>query len=242
MQRVQTILLAILAVVVFGAAGYVLVHNDSTGRAGTQDSFAPGSTPPTPVVSDSNSAAPVTAVKKVVAFVGDEWTSGATASTKAKRFTTIVATRLGVTERNLGKQGSGYADGADYSSRVDAVIAAQPDVVVVSGGRNDVVDNNATAADANVPLLFRDLHRRLPDAVLVAVAPMWGDSDAPQPLADLATAVEKAVTAEGGSYLDIADPLHSHPGLMADASDPNDQGFAAIADVLAKKLAPLVTR
>ncbi|MDQ2797464.1 MAG: SGNH/GDSL hydrolase family protein [Actinomycetota bacterium] len=241
MQRVQTILLAILAVIVFVAAGYVIAHNGSGGRSSQQDSFtAPTIASATP---DSSSTpadtSPSAAAKKVVVFLGDEWTSGATASSKAKRFTTIVATQLGVTERNLGKSGSGYADGADYGSRLDAVVSAHPDVVVVSGGRNDVVAGNGTAADASAATLFRDLHRKLPAVVLVAVAPMWGDSNPPSALGDLATAVRKAVTAEGGTYLDVADPLNGHPEFMADASDPDDRGYAAIAAALEPKLAPL---
>jgi lysophospholipase L1-like esterase len=44
----------------------------------------------------------------------------------------------------------------------------------------------------------------------------------------------------GGTYLDIPDPIHGHPGFMADAADPNDRGYAAIAAALEPQLALLL--
>jgi len=175
----------------------------------------------------------------VVAFFGDDWTSGAGASSKKKRFSSIVSTKLGLLERNFGQTGTGYSS---YGDRVADVAAAKPDVVVVAGGRNDIVDGRAGAAVSGAKKLFAALHAKLPDAVLVAVAPMWGDSDPLPALKDLAAEVKKAVTAAGGKYLDIPDPVNGHPEYMADAADPGDNGYAAIADAIEPALSPLLPK
>jgi lysophospholipase L1-like esterase len=111
----------------------------------------------------------------------------------------------------------------------------------VSGGRTDSSDNPSTARD-EIDALFAKLHRKLPDAVLVAVAPFWGDSDLPDEMVQLGTAIEDGVTAVGGTYLDIEDPIHGHPRFMADLADPNDDGYAAIAAALAPKLEELLPK
>jgi lysophospholipase L1-like esterase len=56
----------------------------------------------------------------------------------------------------------------------------------------------------------------------------------------LGAAIEDGVTAAGGTYLDLEDPIHGHPGFMADLADPNDDGYAAIAAALAPELEPLL--
>jgi lysophospholipase L1-like esterase len=249
-NRVANIALAVLAVVVFGAAIYVVTHNDAptphtasgTIAAHQSNALAPPSSTAAASshgVDATSASAPTT----VVAFLGDDWTSGDGASNRAHRFTTLLATQLNVIERNFGAAGTGYAKATDtagaYSSRVDAVVAAAPAVVVVSGGRNDSSDDPATAA-AHARALFAQLHNKLPDAVLVAIAPFWGDSDLPPELTALGDAVKRGVTDVGGTYLDIPDPIHGHPSFMADAADPDDQGYAAIAAALEPQLALLL--
>jgi lysophospholipase L1-like esterase len=56
----------------------------------------------------------------------------------------------------------------------------------------------------------------------------------------LGAAIKNGVTAAGGTYLDIPDPIHGHPDFMADAADPNNQGYAAIAAAVATQLEPLL--
>jgi lysophospholipase L1-like esterase len=178
----------------------------------------------------------------VVAYLGDDWTAGRGASSRAKRWTTLLSKQLGVSERNFGAAGTGYAKSSghagSYRSRVAAVVAAHPDVVVVSGGRND-----ARLAPAKVTVqartLFETLHAKLPKAILIGLPPFWGDSATPVTLVPLAQAIKTAVMAAGGFYLDVPDPLFGHPKYMADAADPNDKGYAAIAAALKAKLLTL---
>jgi lysophospholipase L1-like esterase len=185
---------------------------------------------------------------QVVAYLGDDWTVGTGASQKSKRFTTLVSKQLGVTPRNFGVDGTGYAKSTDstapnnYDARVDEVAAAHPDTVVVSGGRNDVSDGQSTV-ESDIKTLFTQLHKKLPDATLIAIEPMWGDSAKPTELAPIAAAVHKDVEAVGGHYIAMPDPIHGHSSWMSDnQADPNDAGYAAIAKALAPKLQAILTQ
>ena len=257
MGRTGTVLLAVLAVVEIGAAVYV-VHDTHSSKSAAALPPAPSISAPihTPshsiVDSSTASTSPSLGIEGtsasragqlLIAFLGDDWTAGTGATDKAQRFSTMVCAQLGATEKNFGVDGTGYAksstDGGPFESRIAAVVAAHPAVVVVSGGRNDNVDAPATAAE-HARDLFATLRSQLPDAVLIAIKPFWGDSDLPPTMVALASAVKQGVTAAGGTYLDLPDPIHGHPSFMADLADPNDQGYAAIADALVPELQPLL--
>lgn len=241
-----------LAVVDIGAAVYVVRSNHAPHSAAERPPSVTVPTTPAPTTPAPISGSPslgieatsaTTSGQPVIAFLGDDWTLGAGASSRAARFTSVLCAELHAQQRNFGVDGTGYAKssaaGGPYSSRVEAVVAADPQVVVVSGGRNDRSDSPATAAERAAELFAR-LHAKLPDAALIAIAPFWGDSDQPPEIVTLGHAVERAVDRAGGVYLDIPDPLHGHPSFMADDADPNDKGYAAIAAALAPQLAPLV--
>jgi lysophospholipase L1-like esterase len=244
--RAANIALAVFAVVDLAAAVYVVRANHApSSSAAPPPAVQVTSSPATATGSlgvDATSATQA-AGDPVIAFLGDDWTVGVGAGRRAERFSTLLCRQLPARERNFGVPGTGYAKTSDaggaYQARVEAVVAAHPQVVVVSGGRNDRSDYPATAADA-ARRLFATLHTRLPDAVLVAVAPFWGDSDLPPEMVALGRAVEQGVTAAGGTYLDVPDPIHGHPTLMADDADPNAKGYAAIAAALEPQLAPLL--
>lgn len=239
MQRVLRMALVVVAVVVVALAGYIVVHHSTVPDAGQIVGVT--AQPSEPAPPSSTSVAP----DPVIAFLGDDWTLGVGASSPAKRFTTLLSSQLHLVERNFGADGSGYAKSGptagDYASRITALVQSRPAIIVVSGGRNDRDDYTPTL-DAQIGQLFTQLHAALPHAVLVGVAPMWGDSDLPPELAALDPVIQAAVTKAGGVYLGIADPIHGHPEEMADAADPNDQGYAAIAAALEPLLAPLIQR
>jgi lysophospholipase L1-like esterase len=175
----------------------------------------------------------------IVAFLGDDWTSGTGASNRSKRFTTLVSTALHLRERNLGVAGSGYGkqgrSAGDYFSRIADVVAAGPAVVVVSGGRNDIGESVGFVR-SHARRLFQVLRSRLPQTTVVALQPMWGASPPPPALRRVIHAVRKAASAAGVDYIGFPDPLRHHPELMADDAHPNDAGYAAIAAALEKHL------
>jgi acyl-CoA thioesterase-1 len=243
-QRLSTWFIALLAIAVFAAAGYVIVKKDPVPDAGQVLPLPSASPPSAAGAADATASGGTSPHGGVIAFLGDDWTTGSGASSKAKRFSTLLAKQLGLTERNFGADGTGYAkstatDGT-YDSRIDEVIQAKPRIVLVSGGRNDVADYLPTTKQ-HIHTLFSTLHDKLPDAVVIAVEPFWGDSDKPAELAPIASAVKSEVTADGGHYLAIDDPIHNHSSYMADASDPNDKGNAAIAKALAGPVQALIS-
>lgn len=241
-RRLTAIVTVIAAVIVFALAGYVLTENDPVPDAGTTPTTADQRLP-SGAVSVTPTSSRNSRSGNVVAFLGDDYTVGIGASTKSKGFTALLSAQLNITGKVFGSDQAGYAKassgGKTYADYVDAVVATHPDVVVVTGGRNDQVDLPASVASA-ARHLFAQLHTKLPNAELVAVRPFWGDSPAPKTITDVASEVKSAVTHAGGIYLDVPDPLEGHPGWMADAADPNDAGYAAIAAAIEPKLATLL--
>lgn len=236
-RSVGTIFVVVAAAVILPFAGYAAVHSTPVVNAGQVPGSVPQSQSPSDAPSTSNTVASSTTGGgiRLIAFLGDDYTTGAGASAPTRRFTTLVAGALGYTEANFGVSRTGYTRiseaGGDYTTRIAQVVAAKPSVVLVSGGRNDVSDNPATVAD-HARRLFAQLRAGLPQAKLIAVAPWWGDSKPRAELAAVAAGVQAAVQSAGGTYLDLADPLLGHPDWMADDADPNDAGYAAIAAAL----------
>lgn len=232
-------------VAVLVAAGYVLFHHDPVPRAGGQTSRIPNPSTPGAAASHSSpsgSSSTATGPELTAAFIGDDWTAGVGASSPADRFTTRVCAALHLHEVNVGVNQAGYAESSEhsgYQAQVAPAVRAHPDLVVVSGGRNDSVDLPATDAAA-ASTLFHTLRAKLPHAVIVAVAPMWGNSPMPPMMKRLGRFVRRAVTAVHGTYLAVPDPIEGHPNEMADDADPNDAGYAAIARALTPALRPLL--
>lgn len=258
-RRLPLIATVVLAVVVFVAAVYVVTDNSAPQAApaapatGFRSSVeaaattAPGPVPSSTAVSSGVPASqPATTApnESLVAFVGDDYTASVGAGSAAQGFVTRVGAALGTRVVSFAVPGGGYAKhGAgdrSYAALVKDVAAAAPSVIVVTGGRNDISDYLPTVQQA-AGSLFAALAKALPGATLIAVAPWWGDSDHPAELDDVAAAVRAGVTAAGGRYLDLPDPLTSHPGWMADGSDPNADGYAAIATSLVPPLRTLVS-
>lgn len=171
---------------------------------------------------------------QVAVFIGDSYTSGVGGN--GTRWTSLVAAKLGWTEVNLGRGGTGYKATAgmagcgkqfcpNYDGMVAAAAAAKPDIVVVSGGRND-----AGVYPTEISAVFTDLRKALPNAKIYAVSPLIDDNAAPAWFTQESMVVKAAVEAAGGTFLDIGQPLTGHPELVSsDSVHPNAAGYQAIA-------------
>lgn len=192
---------------------------------------------------------------KLVAFMGDSYTAGVGASSQSDRFTTLVAAHEGWIEKNFGVGGTGYITAIDsataqdacsldrcpsYTEKIADAAAIQPDTVVVSGGRNESDKADDQGYAEGVADFYRQLRAALPDAQIIAASPIWSAGSPPAGLAKVGDAVRAGVTAVGGTYLDIGEPLRGHPEwLIADAKHPNSAGHAAIADAVDAALGAL---
>ena len=114
-----------------------------------------------------------------VAFLGDSYTYGTGATTRAHAYAYRVAAAERWTADIVGLPGSGYVRVADrdrerIAAGIPAVLAAHPKLVIVECGRND--------ADRGIPLrqvkprALRDLGRLragLPGVTIVVLGPVW---------------------------------------------------------------------
>lgn len=167
------------------------------------------------------------------AFLGDSYTEGAgSTQDRLSRWTTLAARELGWDEKNFGIGGTGYVQGENYLSRVDEVIAANPDIVVVSGGRNDV-SAPLVEVQANATEMFAALREGLPEATIIAVSPWWDASEPPNELTAIRDAVEDAVADANGVFVDAGQPLAGQSALLSDDGvHPNNSGYDALAEAV----------
>ncbi|MGO1497027.1 SGNH/GDSL hydrolase family protein [Agrococcus casei] len=180
----------------------------------------------------------------VAVFVGASYATGAGATFPESRWTALLADQQGWNEVNLAQGGNGYiaspvVDGAErpaYGELVDQIIAAEPDVVVISGGRDDVGEPPFEIQQAATSL-FGQLTQALPNTQIIVVNPWWDATEQPIGLAEVTGAVEAAAAQTGVTYLDTGQPL-SDPALLSEnVVDPNDQGHLALAEAVAQALA-----
>lgn len=178
----------------------------------------------------------------VVAFLGDSYSKGIGASTNGKRWTTLVSAAMGWSELNLAEGGSGYTttylgQKTDYSIKLDVITAAQPDIVVVSGGRNDYEAGTASITGAVALSLFEAIKANAPQTKLIVTSPIWDATEPPADFATLIDGVKSATASAGGRYLDIGEPLANNPVMLdLDGLHPNDSGHRAIATKVASTL------
>lgn len=244
-RRVTAILSIIAAVIVLAGAAWVINKKNPVADAGK----TPGATIiPTPTVASpsptpSTSSSTPTASPVTVAFIGDEYTEGAGASSASKDFVSLLAGHLPITAHAFGVTGGGYAkpsvDGNTYSDLISAAVATKPQLIVVTGGRNDEADNPDSLASA-VSSFFAQLHAAAPNAMVVAFTPFFGDSPSPDTIVKLAGKVHDGVKVIGGTFISLVDPLLGHSSYMATATDPNDTGYAAIAAAMEAQLKPVI--
>jgi acyl-CoA thioesterase-1 len=185
--------------------------------------------------------------RPVAVFIGDSYSAGVGATAIQKRWVNRVAYAEGWTLQNLAQGGTGYAIAAGragcgkdfcppYRGVLDQVRSLHPQVVVVSGGRNDLADPDATI-DSAIRSFYPALRAAAPNATIYATSPIWDDSVAPTRLTRLGPIVQQAVQAVGGTYLDIGEPLRgSQAYVIGDSIHPSDLGHGRIADAVTTAL------
>jgi lysophospholipase L1-like esterase len=172
----------------------------------------------------------------LVAFYGDSYTLGTGASDPSLRWSTIVSEERGWREYNPSVNGLGFVnhrtsfEGGDLPG---LVVAADPDIVVVTMGLNDSFSYDARADEIH-DQIGADLDRiagALPDARLVVVEPFWYTDERPESVDVIAGWVHDAALDVGADWVPGASRwLEGHPEWMAaDGLHPNDDGYAEMA-------------
>lgn len=232
-----------LTVTVVCLAGLALARDDGVGVQNLAAAYAPPTlaystvVSPTPTVTPSDRAATpsstpagATALLRAV-FLGDGYTASGGASDAAHGFPALVGKAKIWNVDVVACSGAGYvvsgSCGKDYAALIPQVVADDPSIVIVTGGRNDVPHalSSAKATDA----FYAELAARLPHVTIYAVSPVWDSAYAPASLETVQRAVKAAATAHGADYLDVGEPLRDRPQLIRSGVMPDDSGYAAIA-------------
>lgn len=218
--RVRNIKLSLVGVLAV-AVGALATFAVNTAATPTEASSAPR---PIPTFGTAR-AEPTT-----VAFLGDSYTEGAGSSKdRTHRWSTTVSNSLGWSETIIAIGGTGFVSGDNYVNQLPRVVATGADVVVISGGRNDV-DELIEDVKRNAMQVLGGVRAGLPEARIIVLSPWWDDDEAPDRLTDVASAMSDAAASVGAEFIDSGQPLADRPDLMsADGIHPNDAGYAAIA-------------
>ena len=230
----QNIGLAVLTVFVLAGAAWVVVKP------------YPGESwqPPRQAAATSRQPQQREPQATTAAFVGDSYVAGTGATRPSKRWSSQVAQQMGWKEINFGQAGTGYVnpgDSPDESAlpqRVKSVIAAHPDVVVVSTGLNDVAGGySKREVRTAVNQTYRRLRAGLPQARIVAVAPLWPDDSPPAKLTRISKAVKSAAARVDAEYVQTRpwyDDLSQR--LAPDGLHPDNAGYRMLANKVSAAL------
>ncbi|MCU1445188.1 SGNH/GDSL hydrolase family protein [Cryobacterium sp.] len=221
---------AALAVVIGGAVAAVVLGG--AGRNVPESLLPPAE--PSPTIPPGDTAA---------VFLGDSYTQGWGASEPSRRWSALVAEEAGWVEVNQGQGGTGFVTTSGlggcglaycptYLERVPDVVAAQPDIVVIAGGQNDLA---ALAADpdavrAAVTETYDLIREGLPQARIIAVGPSTAQPGN-ELIVELDEWVQETAASVGADYVSLIDPVVIEPGMVTvDGVHVNDEGHRAIAE------------
>ncbi len=182
--------------------------------------------------------------------LGDSYAAGAGASNPRKRWVNLLAASTGWSITNLAQGGTGFVKAYDTGGEVACGRATcpsfggmaerakrdglDPDVILVSGGRNDLSEPSRDEEEA-VGSLFAYLEEAFPRARVLATNPLWDFTSPPEQLNELRSVVKDEVGQD--NFLDIGQPLRGRPDLVADDDvHPSDNGHLAIADAIEASL------
>jgi lysophospholipase L1-like esterase len=170
-------------------------------------------------------------------FLGDSYTSGWNgAGLGAQGWPALVDGAQGWRTINLAVAGTGFINPGwthqPVSSGVSATIREKPDIVFIAAGHNDS-RWSAAATSAAADQVIDSLHRSLPEATLVVIAPIWANGSPPTRCLVLRDHLRRKAASLGTIFID---PLaerwfagNAHRLIGPDGIHPTDAGYSHIA-------------
>jgi lysophospholipase L1-like esterase len=240
----------VLAVLIGGVVAAVALGGAGRTAPGPVASSAAPEPSPTPTPTASGSAVPLPSPspsaesdEPVAVFLGDSYTEGWGATEPSTRWSAIVAAESDWVEVNQGQGGTGFVTTAGlggcgldfcptYLDRVPDVIAANPDIVVIAGGQNDLVSlsNDPDAVRAAVNETYDLIRAALPDARIIAVGPSIAQPNHAL-INELDTWVQAIAERVDADYVSLIDPVVIRTDMVeVDGVHVNDKGHRAIAE------------
>lgn len=181
--------------------------------------------------------------RAVVVFMGDSYTQGTGASTRASQWSSIVSAEEGWHEINLGRGGTGFLANSsfqgcglescpNYAGMLPEAVNAQPSLLVIAGGQNDFnmfMTNRESVVNA-INSTFTSAREAFPDLQNISVGPSTPNNvDADFVAFD--EAIRSAANAAGAERISlITPPVIEESMVLSDGGHVNDDGHAAIAD------------
>ncbi|MGN8051173.1 SGNH/GDSL hydrolase family protein [Curtobacterium sp. 22159] len=133
--------------------------------------------------------------------------------------------------------GDGDACDSTYEALVQRAVDLRPAVVLVQASSNDLGQDDDEVDGASEELVA-DVHRLLPHARVIGLSAIWAEQAPPDQLASISDALRSAVQEEGGTFVDIGEPLRGHPEWMqSDDVHPTSRGQRAIEAAVAAAFA-----
>lgn len=190
--------------------------------------------------------------KKPVVVIGDSYAAGTGSSSHTSAWVAVVAGTKNWEVTNLARGGTGFSNtvsgdkalvacGLGYCpsflEMLKSVSAVSPEIVVVSGGRNDskVAQNVETS---QIKQFFQELRASVPNALIIATNALWDDDAPPAAIAEISSAIQVSATEVGATFVDIGQPLQGDPSLISiDGVHPNNKGHSQIAGAIVAALA-----
>ncbi len=202
--------------------------------AAPQPALTFGVDTPTPAPSTS------TPPRLRVVTVGDSLMSGA-GLTLGEAWPDLMAAHARLALTNLACGGMGFVVdgecGTNYAGFAPAVAALQPDLLIVESSSNDFWQDTDDIR-SNTAATVAELHEAAPAAHIVGLSTIWNDeSDIPDDNAVTSQALQDAIDAVGGTYIDVGQPLLGHPEwLQDDDVHPTARGQKAIEQTVVSAL------
>ena len=172
-----------------------------------------------------------------VSFYGDSYTRGKGASDLSLRWATLVSEQRDWVELNHGIDGLGFVNKRTDFGDDDvpsAIIAEDPDIVIVNLGLNDNFSYKVAAdfIHEQIGTDFARLAEGLPNARIIVVEPFWYTDERPDSVDTIIGWVKEGAEEIGAEYISGASHwLEGHPEWMADdIIHPNDAGYAVLAE------------
>lgn len=183
----------------------------------------------------------------VAVFIGDSYTTGQNTPLEGVGFTERLAELRGWEPVNLAVSGTGYAKSHDlswcpaggcvaYPGVIADALAADPDVVVVSGGRNDAGLDLRIVGPA-IDRFYHDLRSAFPTEEIIVTSPIWSDGPPPPELEPIQERVERAAARIGAQHVDLGGLFRHRPELITDDGiHPTADGLLLMADRIDARL------
>lgn len=136
---------------------------------------------------------------------------------------------------NLSCDGAGVLTEGDtdscasaYEGLVQRAVALRPAVVLVQASSNDL-GQDQDEVDGATEQLVADVHRLLPRARVVGLSAIWNEQQPPAQLVAISAALRSAIDEDGGTYVDVGQPLRGHADWMqSDDVHPTARGQRAV--------------